>query len=406
MLSFVKFIFRRMLLDSDKLRFALPRMFPPSDPKLSAIRMKNFISTYLAWKYGLKLKTKPIILQIEPVRGCNLNCVMCRAGEFKFQKLLFDDFKRIIDNLPEVMFITLNYGGEPFLSKDTIKMIRYAQKKAIIIIFSNFTVLPEPEDIINSGLFEINASIDSFDKEKYNFIRRKNGNINQITDKTILDIKDIVEIIRKGKVDEEFYQKSVRNQIIKNNNEYENGKKDTLEIVIKNLKNLVDTRRKLRKKLPIISISSIFAKETKEDVENIIRNAIELGVDRVKFQRLAFDVPGILHVPDTNDFRHIFELKERYKDQIKILIVNSEFGGHYPRGYCYLAHFMILIDINKKIFPCCMPYQHMDTDEAFFGTATSKEDMEIAMEKRQKFIWEIRKLPPNFCIKCPLYFRE
>jgi MoaA/NifB/PqqE/SkfB family radical SAM enzyme len=285
-------------------------------------------------------------------------------------------------------------------------MIRYAQKKAIIIIFSNFTVLPEPEDIINSGLFEINASIDSFDKEKYNFIRRKNGNINQITDKTILDIKDIIEIIRKGKVDGELYQKSVRNQIIKNNNEYENGKKDTLEIVIKNLKNLVDTRRKLRKKLPIISISSIFAKETKEDVENIIRNAIELGVDRVKFQRLAFDVPGILHVPDANDFRHIFELKERYKDQIKILIVNSEFGGHYPRGYCYLAHSMIMIDINKKIFPCCMPYQHMDTDEAFFGTATSKEDMEIAMEKRQKFIWEIRKLPPNFCIKCPLYFRE
>jgi MoaA/NifB/PqqE/SkfB family radical SAM enzyme len=404
MLNFAKFIFKRMLLDSDKLRFALPRMFPLSDPKLSAIRMKNFISTYLAWKYGLKLKTKPIILQIEPVRGCNLNCVMCRAGEFKFQKLLFDDFKRIIDNLPEVMFIILNYAGEPFLSKDTIKMIKYAQKKAIVIIFSNFTVLPEPEDIINSGLFEINASIDSFDREKYNYIRRS-GDIKQITNKTV-DIKSIIEIIKKEKEYEEFYQNSIRNQIIKNKDEYENVDKDTLEVVIKNLKNLVDTRRRLRKKFPIISINSVYAKETKEDAEDIIKNAIELGVDRVKFQRLAIDIPGILHVPDADDFRYIFELKERYKYQIEISIVNFEFGGDYPRGYCYFAHFMILIDINKKIFPCCMPYTHMDAGENFFGAATSEEDIGRAIGKRQKFIWELRKLAPNFCIKCPLYFRE
>jgi hypothetical protein len=57
-------------------------------------------------------------------------------------------------------------------------MINYAQRKAIVIIFSNFTVLPSPEDIINSGLFEINASIDSFDKQKYNFVR-KGGELNK-----------------------------------------------------------------------------------------------------------------------------------------------------------------------------------------------------------------------------------
>jgi MoaA/NifB/PqqE/SkfB family radical SAM enzyme len=178
MLNLGKFILKRMLLDTEKLMFALPRMFPPSEPKLSALRIKNFISTYLNWKYGLGLKSKPVILQVEPVRGCNLNCVMCGAGQLKIQKLPFDNFKKIIDNFPETMFITLNYGGEPFLSKDTLKMINYAQRKAIVIIFSNFTVLPSPEDIINSGLFEINASIDSFDKQKYNFVR-KGGELNK-----------------------------------------------------------------------------------------------------------------------------------------------------------------------------------------------------------------------------------
>jgi len=93
--------------------------------------------------------------------------------------------------------------------------------------------------------------------------------------------------------------------------------RNTLDIVVKNLKSLVEARRKLRKKLPIIGINSVYAKETKEDAEDIIKNAIDLGVDRVKFRRLAFDVPGILHVPDANDFRIFLNLKRDIKIRLK-----------------------------------------------------------------------------------------
>jgi radical SAM superfamily enzyme YgiQ (UPF0313 family) len=117
MLNLGKFILKRLLLDTEKLMFALPRMFPPSEPKLTALRIKNFISTYLNWKFGLELKSKPVILQVEPVRGCNLNCVMCAAGQLKFQKLPFDNFKKIIDSFPEAIFITLNYGGNHFYQR-------------------------------------------------------------------------------------------------------------------------------------------------------------------------------------------------------------------------------------------------------------------------------------------------
>jgi MoaA/NifB/PqqE/SkfB family radical SAM enzyme len=363
MLNLAKFILKRLLLDTEKLMFALPRMFPPSEPKLTALRIKNFISTYLAWKYGLKFNTKPIILQIEPVRGCNLNCIMCGAGLLKPQKLSFDDFKKIIDHFPEAMVITLNYIGEPFLSKDILKMIKYAQKKTILIIFSNFTVLPPAEDIINSGLFEIHASIDSFDKEKYNFIRRKLNST-------------------------EF--------------DFPNQNHDILQIVIKNLKNLIYTRNKLKKKLPIISISSVFAKETKEDAEDIIKNAIDLGVDRVKFQKINSDISDFLHIPDINDFYYILELKEKYKKHIEVSIVNFEFGGDYPKGYCYLAYFMVLIDANKRISPCCMPHSY----GSYFGEASSQENIRVAIENRQKLIKNFRSSPPNFCIECPLYFRK
>jgi MoaA/NifB/PqqE/SkfB family radical SAM enzyme len=369
MLNLAKFILKRLLLDTEKLRFALPRMFPPSEPKLTALRIKNLISTYLNWKFGLKFNAKPVILQIEPIRGCNLNCIMCGAGLLKLQKLSFNDFKKIIDYFPEAMVITLNYIGEPFLSKDILKMIKYAQKKSIVIIFSNFTVLPPAEDIINSGLFEIHASIDSFDKQKYNFIRKKANST-------------------------EF--------------DFPNQNHDTLQIVIKNLKNLIYTRNKLKKKLPIISINSVFAKETKEDAEDIIKNAIDLGVDRVKFQKLIFDAPGflyfpdILHTPDINDFYYLLELKEKYKNQIEISVVNFEFGGDYPRGYCYLAYFMVLIDVNKRISPCCMPYSY----GSYFGEASSEENIRVAIENRQKLIKNFRGSPPNFCIECPLYFRK
>jgi MoaA/NifB/PqqE/SkfB family radical SAM enzyme len=363
MLNLGKFILKRFLLDTEKLKFALPRMFPPSDPKLTTLRIKNFISTYLAWKFGLKLNTKPVILQIEPVRGCNLNCIMCGAGQLKLQKLSFDDFKKIIDYFPEAMVITLNYIGEPFLSKDILKMIKYAQKKAIVIIFSNFTILPPPEDIINSGLFEIHASIDSFDKQKYNFIRRK-------LNSTEFDLP--------------------------------NQNHDTLQIVIKNLKNLIYTRNKLEKKLPIISINSVFTKETKEDAEDIIKNAIDLGVDRVKFQKINSDISDFLHIPDINDFYYILELKEKYKNQIEISVVNFEFGGDYPKGYCYLAYFMVLIDANKRISPCCMPYSY----GLYLGEVSSEENIRVAIDNRQKLIRNFRSSPPNFCTVCPLYFRK
>jgi MoaA/NifB/PqqE/SkfB family radical SAM enzyme len=393
MLNLGRFILKRMLLDTEKLMFALPRMFPPSESKLTALRIKNFISSYLNWKFGLGLKSKPVILQVGPVRGCNLNCVMCGAGQLRIQKLPFDNFKKIIDNFPETMFINLNEDGEPFLSKDTLKMINYAQRKAIVIIFSNFTVLPSPEDIINSGLFEINASIDSFDKQKYSFIRK--GNIS-----FILLFGKVMENLKKT------YPQSLRNQILKSKNEKPtNEDQNTFDIVVKNLKNLVDTRKKLKKKLPIISISAVFAKETKEDAEDIIKNAIDLGVDRVKFQKLAFDVPGVFHTPDPDDFFFLQKLKQKYKNQIEIIFANFDHTSEL-KGYCFHAYFMTFFDVFGNIFPCFMlPKILENTEFSKFGNIENT-DIIKALERRQNFINNFRDNPPQFCKECYLYLRK
>jgi hypothetical protein len=86
--------------------------------------------------------------------------------------------------------------------------------------------------------------------------------------------------------------------------------------------------------------------------------------------------------------------------------MNFDFRGDHPKGYCYFAYFMSVIHVDKKIFPCCMPYPYMDVYESLLGTVESEEEIGRALEKRQKLIWNFRRSAPSFCLKCPLYFRR
>jgi MoaA/NifB/PqqE/SkfB family radical SAM enzyme len=334
---------------------------------------------------------------VETVRGCNLNCVMCGAGDFKLRTISFDRFKQIVDSFPDAFINILNFIGEPFLSKDMIKMIKYSQRKALVILFSNLTILPNPEELINSGLFEMNISIDTFDSEKYEFIRRS-GDIKKILGKLRFN-EEQFEIKERSRGD---IEKKVGLESGGNGMGREGG---TLARVVQNLRILIQTREKLKKKLPIICINSVYAKETKEDAEDIVRNAIDLGVDRVKFQRLAPDDFGVLHAPDIDDVLHIIKLKEKYKDQIEIIPANFGFGSEI-KGYCFYGHYMVVVDIFGNILPCCMPNIFEDIGKAKFGDFRNGRGIEEALEKRETFINNFRNNPAEFCKKCHIYIRK
>lgn len=356
----LKFILSRFSLGSknkkqecQKLLFILRRIFPLKDMKLAERRLRNIFLTFVAWKYGLLLgRIRPIILQIETVMGCNFNCVMCRAGSLKKKMMSFEDFKKILEINPQACFIIMNLSGEPFLSKETTKFIKYAsfEKKMIVNIFSNFSVIPDPYEVINSGLYEIHASIDSFNPEKFRMIR-------------------------------------------------EGGE---LSKVVSNLEKLTYAKRKAKSVFPIISINSIYCKETKEDAEDIINNAIRLGVDRVKFQRLLYDVYP-LHVPESEDVKYLEKLRDKYKNKIEIVLNNFEDGGDRAKGYCYLAYFMLTIRVDGSLFPCCMPYPLFHPAESLMGNIINEENFE---NRRENFIRDFRKNPPTFCKLCPIYYRQ
>lgn len=79
------------------------------------------------------------VIEITPKIGCSVNCHFCPQEKFikKYynynhdckREMSIDDFKRYVDKTPNDCIIDFSGFVEPFLARDTIKMIRYAYEK-------------------------------------------------------------------------------------------------------------------------------------------------------------------------------------------------------------------------------------------------------------------------------------
>jgi len=107
----------------------------------------------------------------------------------------FEGFKKIIDEIGTYLFsVGVFHMGEPFLNKDTFKIIKYAESKNIKThLNSNMTLINEKnvDELINSGLRYVTMSIDGASQETYSKYR-KGGDFNRL-------IKNIKLIIQKKK---------------------------------------------------------------------------------------------------------------------------------------------------------------------------------------------------------------
>lgn len=82
---------------------------------------------------------------IRLTRGCNLRCPHCyvNAGLPLENELTLKEIKSIIDQLAKLkVFYVFYTGGEPFIRKDIVEILKYTNKKGIrISISSNGTIL-------------------------------------------------------------------------------------------------------------------------------------------------------------------------------------------------------------------------------------------------------------------------
>ncbi|MCG8357577.1 MAG: radical SAM protein [Kiloniellales bacterium] len=148
-----------------------------SDPR----RRANYETYRRSARTGAKLDYMPVKLDIENVSRCNFKCTMCIVSDWhkgkRAEDMSLEDFKRVIDENYGLVEIKLQGVGEPLLQGDDLfEMIRYARARDIWVRTTTNASLLHLRDnhkkLIDSGVNEVQISIDGADKETFQKIRR------------------------------------------------------------------------------------------------------------------------------------------------------------------------------------------------------------------------------------------
>lgn len=165
----------------------------------------------------------PTFYNLEISSRCNLRCIMC---EYRYwnktgQDITFEEFKSIYSKIPWIARILyphllkfqLSGIGEVFMNKDALKIMEFIKNKGGFITFAdNFTLITEKtaQKLVELKVDKIIISLDGATKQVYEKIR-----CGAIFEKVIKNIKYIVEL--KKKTNKKFPQLIVRFVPLKEN---------------------------------------------------------------------------------------------------------------------------------------------------------------------------------------------
>jgi len=318
-------------------------------------RLLNFISYLFAHRFGIFIfEHQPPAVEIEIVRGCNFRCLMCHAWNFKVKYLSFDQVKQILKYFTDSLIFRPFGIGEPFLNKDIYKITSFASFNLnfLVEIASNFSVI-DVQKALDMGAYEIRASIDSINKDKFYKIR--GGNFDRVK---------------------------------------------------RNLQEILEAKRKRGKKYPIISISTVISDLNLDEICDILDFGISLGIR--KFHLLPVMEGKLLSGLGGLSLEDILKLNVKVRDKlkrykglrIKFLSLRGDILGYEPGGYCNMAFFPI-VDFEGNIYPCC---KVLGEKSASFGNIFSEPKK--ALKNRNMFLRKFRTSPPEFCKSCDLYYRK
>jgi radical SAM protein with 4Fe4S-binding SPASM domain len=122
------------------------------------------------------VEASPRFVQIEPVGECNLRCRMCpvRYRDVTNAYMAWDDFTRVVDDLPALSELHLQGLGEPLLHPRFFDMVEYAVARGVAVsVNTNLTLLTpaKAERAATCGLEAIYVSVDGATAETYERIR-------------------------------------------------------------------------------------------------------------------------------------------------------------------------------------------------------------------------------------------
>ena len=326
------------------------------------VNLVNVSLTALQSKHPSRLNYLPPCLFVEVTNRCNLTCPTCPLGtDLAYQgydksDLNFEQFKKAIDQIPSLIYVTLQGIGEPLLNKDIMKMLQYCTQRGIsTYINTNGTILTENKsrELIEAGLCNLSISVNSFDEKV--FADTRSG----------ASIKKIAE----------------------------------------NIKKFIEIKKGTNSKKPIVSFRAILMKETEPHMEDLVLKADELGID-VLYIQLFMSIIADKNLMESSlkpDEVEAFSSKlERWKRQVKMQIVTESFGKSSNNlGQCKLPWFSPNITAEGYITPCCTISNPsiLNMGNIFESSFEQIWNSEKFVEFRADFY----KKQPKACIGCQSY---
>lgn len=245
------------------------------------------------------VRGRPYVLIVDPTNVCNLRCPLCPTGlgqgGRKGQMMPWETFTRAIDALaPWAYEVNLYNWGESILHPHIWDMIRYAGSKNLATSMSanlNDVSNGAIEGIVASGLENLTLSIDGATQETYARYRVR------------------------GKLD----------------------------VVLENARALVEHKRKMRSRTPVIEWQFILFRHNAHEAEQAQRLAREIGVDL--FRMIPPGVP--FDAPDPDALR-----KEWF-----VSTSGSGEGGDYRepvKSPCFYLYRSFTVNPDGSTAPCCI----------------------------------------------------
>lgn len=131
----------------------------------------------------------PINVEIEITDKCNLKCKHCYLAPKRRPILSNSEIKDIIDNLKSLGCFVLTFtGGEVFLRKDTLDLLKYARDAQFAVeVLTNGTLITEEiaQELAYLGISRVQVSIYSADPAVHDRITGVEGSL----EKTIAGVK-------------------------------------------------------------------------------------------------------------------------------------------------------------------------------------------------------------------------
>jgi MoaA/NifB/PqqE/SkfB family radical SAM enzyme len=119
----------------------------------------------------------PVEAYFEVANRCNSKCATCPltfSPQEAARELSLAEFKRLVDQMPDLRRAVLQGIGEPLLNRELASMIAYLSGRGVYTVFNTNAALltkRRQQELIDSGLDELRVSLDSSTPDTYLKIR-------------------------------------------------------------------------------------------------------------------------------------------------------------------------------------------------------------------------------------------